>query len=469
MAAALAGRVVGAVRRRMRRAWSRLTRWGRRPSAEAALLWLVGAEIDTGGLSETPGAPTASPALTAAAIETALELACREEARRWARWLASIQRADGSIPDPTTGAASFENTIDGVRAFRAIAHDVPEVEEPVDRACRYLGWSIDADGRLRMPSEHPARTGAPVAGSLGECTRLAAQYLEEDRPSEAAAMMKEVSAAQRMNGSVRELFDRGPVYSASLARAAVVWYRLGCRAQADRAVRFLERRQNRNGGFRRGWGTLFGRAMRQEDAWAAKLFLDAVVLRVRAAFDDAAALPDRIDPSDGRMRAVKRWFETLPGDCVADVGCGQGRFLRHLRSWFPQAPLTGIDVSPAMLAALPEGVTPCRGSLLRIPAPDATFDGVFAVESLEHALVPERALAELCRVVRPGGRVLVIDKHESKQALSECEPWERWFLPDELAAWLARHCDDVAVEPISHGEGRAGDRLFLAATGTRRA
>ena len=124
--------------------------------------------------------------------------------------------------------------------------------------------------------------------------------------------------------------------------------------------------------------------------------------------------------------------------------------------------------SPAMLAGLPPAVTACRGNLLRIPLPDGSFDGAFAVESLEHALLPQRAVSELCRIVRPGGRVLVIDKRRARQPLSHHDPWERWFAPEELAGWLGRWCDDVVVRPVSHGEGRSGRDLFLAAVGTKR-
>lgn len=201
-----------------------------------------------------------------------------------------------------------------------------------------------------------------------------------------------------------------------------------------------------------------------------KYYLDAALLRVRAAFDARwQEFPERIDPADGRIQAVRQWFEALPSDArVADVGCGNGRFLRHLAEWFPQARLTGIDVSSAMLAQLPPAAEAREGSILRIPAPDGEFHGAFAVESLEHSLVPQRAIDEICRIVRPGGRVLVIDKHGAKQPLSEHDPWERWFLPEELTQWLSRHCDDVTVDPLSHLEGRGGSDLFLVAQGTRR-
>ena len=199
--------------------------------------------------------------------------------------------------------------------------------------------------------------------------------------------------------------------------------------------------------------------------------MDASLLQVRTAFGSPPSLqlPDRIDPADGRVRAVRDWSASLPAAArIADVGCGNGRFLRHLARWFPDARLTGIDLSAAVLADLPAGVDALRGSLLRIPAGDGTFDGAFAVESLEHALFPVRAVAELCRIVRPGGRVLIIDKNRRRQSLSEHQPWERWFTPGELAGWLSAHCDEVTVEPVSHLEGRGGNNLFLAAQGRRR-
>ena len=121
-----------------------------------------------------------------------------------------------------------------------------------------------------------------------------------------------------------------------------------------------------------------------------------------------------------------------------------------------------------MLARLPGGVSALEGSLLQIPAADGQFDGSLAVESLEHALLPKQAVAELCRIVRPGGRVLIIDKHRKRQPLSQHDPWEQWFSPGQLAAWLGRWCDEVIVEPVSHDEDLGGTDLFLAASGRRR-
>jgi len=509
---ALAPRLAGALRRRLRYAWSRLTRGNRRPPVEVALDWLLGQEID-GGLRARAGDSSPCAAVTGACIETALALGCRDSARRWAHGLAGIQRDDGSIPKHGTGEPSFRTTACALRGFLAIVDDLPEVEAPARRACDYLCSQIDAQRPIvACEREEPCVPGDPrlgelpdvgplwqagrrwgredwtsrveravdgwteqagmsaSLGSLPQCTQSAQVLLDLERRDVAKTVMDYVGAAQRRNGSVPQHFEHGRVTSAALAHAAALWYRVGGRNRAaGRAMQYLERRQKRTGGFASSWGRFTHARTREEDTWAAKYYLDAALLRVRAAFEDRwRKFPDEIDPNDGRVQAVRAWADALPADAkVADVGCGKGRFLEHLAEWFPGAQLTGIDFSEAMLARLPEGVEGRAGSLLRIPAADGEFDGALAVESLEHALVPDRAVAELCRVVRPGGRVLVIDKHRAKQPLSEHDPWERWFLPEELARWLGLYCQDVGVVPVAHSEGRGGSDLFLAARGRR--
>ena len=507
----LVRRLPGALRRRARYAISRLTRGRQRPPVEAAVDWLI--RLDRGhGLPATLAEPVACPALTGASIETALSLGHRESALRWAGWLMSIQRADGSISNSNSGDPSLADTSQAVRGFLAIVNRMPEVENATCRACEYLCSQLDDDGRIR-PSCHKdgsgrdspdcdefplvwpllhAGTRLSVAdwveaarravdywatradarsciSSVGPITRHVEYYLRHGRDSAAAELARRLDPAQRRIGSLREGLNSGPILSASLARAALLWYRLRCRERADRALQYLEKKQGRGGGFRSGWGWSLSADLPRNDPWAVKYYLDAALLRVHAAFETQWPLfPDRIDPSDGRMQAVRDWFGALSSHArVADVGCGKGRFLRHLLEWFPRARLTGIDVSSAMLNNLPTGVLACEGSLLDIPATDGAFDGVFAVESLEHSLIPERAIAELCRVVRPGGQVLIIDKHRGKQPLSEHDPWERWFLPEELSSWLSGYCEQVTVKPIPHGEGGGGSELFLAARGTR--
>ena len=91
-----------------------------------------------------------------------------------------------------------------------------------------------------------------------------------------------------------------------------------------------------------------------------------------------------------------------------------------------------------------------------------SFDFAFATESLEHAVEIETAISELSRVVKPGGKIVVIDKNREHWGRLETPEWERWFTPKELSRLLSRHCREVEARPISYWEDVAPDGLFYA-------
>ncbi|MBI1902123.1 MAG: methyltransferase domain-containing protein [Planctomycetia bacterium] len=272
--------------------------------------------------------------------------------------------------------------------------------------------------------------------------------------------------------------------SCRLALAAMESYRSGdeerC-ADADRMVRQLASRQADDGRIepaarRRGGGQGGSTAAAVE---ATAMFLLAAVAQVRCRLWDADHdFPASIVDGDGRVRAVIEWVERLCVDSgrpkhgppsIVDLGCGAGRYLRQLRRALPDAKLTGIDACQRALAGLPADVERRQGNLLRLPAETGEFDAAMCVEALEHALAPRYAVAEVCRVVRPGGSVLLLDKQLTSQPLSEHQPWERWFRPEEVALWLAEHCQDVRSSPVAHGGNGAATGLFYCWTARRRA
>ena len=181
-------------------------------------------------------------------------------------------------------------------------------------------------------------------------------------------------------------------------------------------------------------------------------------------------VPAEIDAADGRWLALGQWVASLgAAPRVVEIGCGRGRYLRRLAEAFPHSELMGIDASAALLRDLPPQALAVRGDMLAVPLRDGSCDGAFCVEALEHALLPRRAVAALCRVVRPGGGVLVIDKNAAYQPLSDCQPWERWFTDHEMTQWLGAHGTLVTAQAIAHGNAARPSGLFRCWTAVRSA
>jgi 2-polyprenyl-6-hydroxyphenyl methylase / 3-demethylubiquinone-9 3-methyltransferase len=96
-----------------------------------------------------------------------------------------------------------------------------------------------------------------------------------------------------------------------------------------------------------------------------------------------------------------------PGALLVDVGCGAGLLAPHVAGLGYR--LVGVDVTRSALAqAARHGLTAIQGDAAALPLADGCADVVCAGEILEHVVDLRAALREACRVLRPGG-VLVID------------------------------------------------------------
>jgi ubiquinone/menaquinone biosynthesis C-methylase UbiE len=201
--------------------------------------------------------------------------------------------------------------------------------------------------------------------------------------------------------------------------------------------------------------------------WKSKPQLTADLRRrIRKSFNDAAVdeehFPSEIDPRIYHVRALLDYFGDLAGRRLLDAGCGKGRFARIFQQQHPTATICGMDIAEAMLRSVPVEIAPCAGSLVELPFRSAVFDGVYAVESLEHAVEIEQAVSELCRVLKPGGRLAIIDKNVGHWGRLDTPDWEKWFRPRELEKLLSRHCREVSSRFISYWEDVEPDGLFVA-------
>ena len=188
--------------------------------------------------------------------------------------------------------------------------------------------------------------------------------------------------------------------------------------------------------------------------------------QIRGEFDRSSSddehFPATIDPRIAHVQAILQWFGDLEGKTVLDVGCGKGRFARVLQERYPGAQIHGLDISPEMLKFVPAGITTQAGLMTALPYPAERFDFVYATESLEHAVEIELAVSEMCRVLKPGGKLVIIDKNSEHFGRLKTPEWERWFKRGELEKLLRRDCREVESQFISYWEDVAPDGMFLA-------
>lgn len=125
-----------------------------------------------------------------------------------------------------------------------------------------------------------------------------------------------------------------------------------------------------------------------------------------------------------RRKAVQM-AEVRPGDEVLDVACGTGD-LTHLFAASPAGRVVGGDFTPQMLEiarekqkriARPEKVSYQEVDAMALPFGDASFDVVSIAFGIRNVATPERALSEFARVLRPGGRLVVLEFDRPRNAV----------------------------------------------------
>jgi len=156
------------------------------------------------------------------------------------------------------------------------------------------------------------------------------------------------------------------------------------------------------------------------------------------------------------------------GDRVVDVGCGPGRFLREAAERGPTA--VGVDPSTQMRrlatwrtpAGLRDAVRVADGTAERLPLEDRAATVVWAVASYHHWTDPEAGLAEVHRVLRPGGRLLIAER------LARPGGWFQhhaltWEQGRDLAAQLER----AGFDGVAAGRHDLGRRQLLVVQARR--
>lgn len=100
---------------------------------------------------------------------------------------------------------------------------------------------------------------------------------------------------------------------------------------------------------------------------------------------------------------VLEWLSAQPSERILDLGCGDGQLTaRMLASGLD---VRGVDASATMVAAArARGVTADEAGAEQLPYPDASFDAVFSNAALHWVRGQDEMMAEVHRVLKPGGR-----------------------------------------------------------------
>lgn len=125
------------------------------------------------------------------------------------------------------------------------------------------------------------------------------------------------------------------------------------------------------------------------------------------------------------------YLSVRPGAKLLEIGCGSGRQLELLRQLGWQA--EGLDLDPAAVkAASARGLTIHAGGLKEQRFPDGSFDAVVSSHVIEHVHDPVGLLRECGRILRPGGRLVVVTPNTASWG-------HRWFRNNWLALDPPRH------------------------------
>jgi len=105
----------------------------------------------------------------------------------------------------------------------------------------------------------------------------------------------------------------------------------------------------------------------------------------------------------GLAGGVLEWLAAQPGERILDLGCGDGQLTQRIAA--TGAVVVGVDASPEMVASTrSRGIEAEEAAAESLPYPDAVFDAVFSNAALHWVRGQDAMMAEVHRVLKPGGR-----------------------------------------------------------------
>ena len=156
---------------------------------------------------------------------------------------------------------------------------------------------------------------------------------------------------------------------------------------------------------------------------------------------------------------VQLLMERLPEEGrVLSLGCGIGAHEAEFRARRPGIDLVCTDLQDEMLAEVPPHLTRVGVDMRALPFADGSFDAVYEITALVFVADPERALAEMARVLRPGGLLLLL-------SLNPVSRWGRDRLQQLPAPWDSLEGLVAMVDAATDGSVEVDHALNLEQEG----
>jgi len=134
---------------------------------------------------------------------------------------------------------------------------------------------------------------------------------------------------------------------------------------------------------------------------------------------------------------------------VLDAGCGEGHLLQMLRAKNPESELHGLDILDSALRQADQRIpSAClrQGDVCCLPYHDDEFNAVFCSDVLEHIHDYPIAIAEIKRVIKPGGHLIVINPNETLWTMAR-------FVLGRRPVKVPDHVNDFSDKQIARAVG----------------
>lgn len=470
---------------------------------EQAINWIKDNTISEQGVVVTSKQRYPYLEVTGYLIPTLIDSGEYKLAKRYSEFLCYMQRPNGSFAGPD----GKEYIFDSGQALRGLLQASLHWEEYKPYAIKtadYLVSSINEDGRI--PSSYgediseyvhvfilPALMDASKLFDMQKYRDIADLsinyykkipdildpqlthfqayiidgFIDAGEKEFVQKTVKDIFSRQKANGSISAYPDVGWVCSTGLAQLAIIAYKLKMYNEGDKAIKYLCNIQNSTGGFYGSYGNKANYFPHEEISWTNKFFIDAIHMKIESFFNSNSNIfPAEISQEDGRLKELFTYFGDLNNKRILDAGCGKGRFSKNIKEKYPNSEVNGVDISEELLKEVPGSIITRKGNILNLPYEDESFDAVFCIEALEHTIRQDKAIEELCRVLKIDGKIVIIDKNIKKIGRMQITDFEQWFDENSVSDQLKEFCNNVSVRPIDY-DNHISDGLFLFWSGIK--